>query len=92
MMSKYIQTLAIATGAQCSIVDYDSVRSLNSNVTPVSKPLISLGLNRPEDGCSVEFTLMLPSADYVNVNMFCVTSVNVMCILFLLFFLCSKNL
>ena len=69
-------TFLLDTGAQCSIVDYDSVRSLNLNVTPVSKPLISLGLNRPVDGCSVELTLMLPSADYVNVNMFCLPSLN----------------
>ena len=51
------------------------------NVTPVNKPLISLGLNRPVDGCSVDLTLMLPSADYVNVNMFCLPSLNLsMCV------------
>ena len=33
------------------------------------------------DGCSVDLTLMLPSADYVNVNMFCLPSLNLsMCV------------
>ena len=53
------------TGAQCSIIDFDLLSNC-TQVTPESKPILSLGMNRPVDGYSIQARLALPGTGIIE--------------------------
>ena len=68
--SKYLPFL-LDTGAQCSVLNYDLVKHEKKTLTPVEKPLTSLGLNRSVQGYLFDTEITLPCSESQDVQFFC---------------------
>lgn len=73
--SLYLNFL-LDTGAQVSLLDYDSLQNSNCSFSSSSASLISLGINKKVEGFSLKTNLTLPDCNSVNIEIFCLPSLN----------------
>ena len=69
-------TFLLDSGAQCSLLDFSSVKDDGFSQNLVEKPLLSLGLNSIVRGYDISTVLYLPDSSSTLVNFFCLPSMN----------------
>ena len=67
-------TFLLDTGAQCSIIDFNSVSDLKHLCCPTSKSLVSLGMKKLVKGYTLSSAIRLPCTEVLDIEFFCLPS------------------